>query len=47
MSLLLTLNIFYTPFSNVSIVNFEQVNLGWGDARNIKLEADDPFEDLL
>ena len=27
-SLLLTLNIF-TPYSTVSIVNFEQINVGW------------------
>ena len=29
-SLLLTLNIF-TPFSNVSFVDFEQVNIPWED----------------
>ena len=28
--LLLTLNIFSTPCSSVSIVNFEQVNASWG-----------------
>ena len=28
-SLLLTLNIFHTLFSSISIVNFEQVNVGW------------------
>ena len=27
--LLLTLDIFHTPFSNVSIVDFEQVNISW------------------
>ena len=27
--LLLTLNIFYTPFSSVSIADFEQVNINW------------------
>ena len=27
--LLLTLNIFHTPCSSVSIVNFEQVNTDW------------------
>ena len=27
--LLLILNIFYTSFSSVSIVNFEQVNVSW------------------
>ena len=29
-SLLLTLNLYFTPFSNVSIVDFEQVNVSWG-----------------
>ena len=29
MFLLLTLNIFFTPFSSVSIVDFEQVNVSW------------------
>ena len=30
MSFLLTSNIFYTPFSSVSIVNFDHVIFGWG-----------------
>ena len=29
LSLLLTLNIYFTPCSSVSIDNFEQVNAGW------------------
>ena len=29
-SLLLTQNLYFTPFSNVSIVDFEQVNVSWG-----------------
>ena len=32
-SLLLTLNIFHTACSSVSIVKFEQVNASWGKAR--------------
>ena len=35
MSLMLTVNL--TPCSSFSIVNFEQVNAGWGDTAVLKL----------